>query len=147
MRNVSFWHFQVSGTFKIGNTKVEQRKFGEQSSWRQIYTQKIILFKISNTSSVASHNYFGGTILLTLSEQQYFVCDTAPQSAKWQDMLEIWGTMAPLVPWLRLCQTHVNFCISYGRDRFQAKWSSLTAWARSISPNRAISTATVRPRD
>jgi len=25
---------------------------------------------------------FGGTILLTLSEQQYFVCDTAPQSAK-----------------------------------------------------------------
>jgi len=40
--------------------------------------------------------------ILTLSEQQYFVCDTASQSTKLEDILEIWGTMVPLAPWLCL---------------------------------------------
>jgi len=45
----------------------------------------------------------GGNVL-TFSEQQYFVRGNASQSKKRQGMLEIWGTMAPLLStWLRLC--------------------------------------------
>jgi len=35
---------------------------------------------------------------LTLNEQQHFVWDTASQSTKQQDMLEIWGTWPPWAP-------------------------------------------------
>ena len=42
--------------------------------------------------------------LLSLSEQQYFVLDSASQSTKWQDMLEI-GRIASFLPRLRLCGT------------------------------------------
>jgi len=37
----------------------------------------------------------GGANTLTLSEHQYFVWETSPQSTKRQDILEIWGNMAP----------------------------------------------------
>jgi len=42
-------------------------------------------------SGVASPKFVWGANLLTFSEQHYFVWDTASQSTKWQDMLEIWG--------------------------------------------------------
>jgi len=45
---------------------------------------------------------FGGPNTLTLSEQQYFVWDTASQSTKPQDMLDIWGPWAPWPHWLRV---------------------------------------------
>jgi len=38
-------------------------------------------------------------MFLTLSDQQYFVWDTASQSTRRQKMLEIWGHG---FPWLRL---------------------------------------------
>jgi len=38
----------------------------------------------------------GGQIFLTLSEQRYVVWDTASQSTKRQEMLEIWGKLPRL---------------------------------------------------
>jgi len=55
-------------------------------------------------SGVASPRFFGGTNMLTSSEQQYFVWDTACQSTKRQDMQKKFGGYGPLAPlWLRLC--------------------------------------------
>ena len=97
MRNVSFWHFQISGTFKIGNTKVKQRKFGEQSSWRQIYTQKIILFKISNTSSVASPYYFWGNNSFDFKRATVFCLRHRPAKRKMTRYARNLG--GPWPPW------------------------------------------------
>jgi len=36
-------------------------------------------------------NNFGGKNLLTLSEQWYFVLNTATQSTNWQETLQFWG--------------------------------------------------------
>jgi len=59
-------------------------------------------------SDVARPRFFEGARIFTLSEQQYFVWDTASQSAKRHDMLAILGGMAPpgcayshCRPWLR----------------------------------------------
>jgi len=57
-------------------------------------------------SSVASPKYWEVPNVLTLSEQQHFVSDTASQSTKRQVMLEIWGEWTPCPaasPSLRLC--------------------------------------------
>jgi len=40
----------------------------------------------------------GGQNILTLSEQQRFVWDTASQSTKRQNMIKIWGTWSPWPP-------------------------------------------------
>jgi len=55
-------------------------------------------------SSAASPKFWQGSIILTLSKQQHFVWDTASQSTKRQDTLEILGPW-PSFPlsWLRLC--------------------------------------------
>jgi len=46
-------------------------------------------------SGVASPKYLGEPNLLTISEQQYFVWDTASQSTKLQCMLNICGDHTP----------------------------------------------------
>jgi len=48
----------------------------------------------------------GRANVLTLSEQQYFVFDTASQSTKWQEALEILGVISPC---LRLCACPKRF--------------------------------------
>ena len=57
-----------------------------------------VCMKVVTSSSVAKPNFLGRPNTLKLSEKQYFVPDTASQSTKWQDMLAIWGGMAPLAP-------------------------------------------------
>jgi len=51
----------------------------------------------------SAQNFLAGANLLTSSEQQYFVWDTASQSTKWQDMPKVWGAWPSWLPWLRLC--------------------------------------------
>jgi len=44
----------------------------------------------------SEQQFFLGEYLDFKRATQYFVWDTASQSTKWQDMLEIWGALAPL---------------------------------------------------
>jgi len=54
---------------------------------------------------VAISKFGEGLNILTLSEQQYFVWDTASRSTKPHNLLEFFfGGQATLAPWLRLCQ-------------------------------------------
>jgi len=61
-------------------------------------------------------NRWAGPNTSNLSEQQYFVCDTASQSTKQQDMLEICGACPPLTSsrlrlyflWLRMLSVSLN---------------------------------------
>jgi len=52
-------------------------------------------------NGVASFKFFGENTL-NLSEQQYFVCETTSQGTERNEILEIFGGMAPLAPCLRL---------------------------------------------
>jgi len=63
--------------------------------------------------------------MLTLSEQQYFVWDTASQSTKWQGMLEIFflGGMAPLAALMCALDAIISFCSVF--------WSSTSAQRRN----------------
>jgi len=54
--------------------------------------------ELNTSSGVASSKFWEGPNLLTLSEQQYLVWDTASQSTKRQSMLEIFRGMTPLAP-------------------------------------------------
>jgi len=60
------------------------------------HTQPIITSKHSQQCS--QPKFWMRLNSLTLSKQQYFVWDTASQSTKLQDMLEIWRGMAPVAP-------------------------------------------------
>jgi len=61
-----------------------------------------VCMKVVTSSSVTCPK-FGGANTLTLSKQQYFVVDTACQSTKSQNMLEMFGGHGNLGPsWLHL---------------------------------------------
>jgi len=66
---------------------------------------------------------FEGPKLWTLGDQQYFVCDTAPQSIKLLDMLNILFEHGPLVP-LGYAYVQCNYFISVERH-FRSKASDL----------------------
>jgi len=55
-------------------------------TWLDAREIHAICMRVVTSSSVASPNFLGANTS-TLSEQQYFVRDTAFQSTKWQDML------------------------------------------------------------
>jgi len=54
------------------------------------------------TSSVGTPKVFRGPNILNISEQQYFVWDTASQSTNDKIFYKFGGGMALLPPWLRL---------------------------------------------
>ena len=48
-----------------------------------------VCMEVVTSSNIAAQFFFGGANTLTLSEQQYFVGDTACQSKKWQDVVPL----------------------------------------------------------
>jgi len=61
-------------------------------------------------SSVSSPKILEGSNILTLRKQQYFVWDTASQSTKRQDLLELWGAMALFPPPGYACSSGACMC-------------------------------------
>jgi len=53
---------------------------------------------------------------LTLSEQRYFVWDTAPQSTERQDVLEIWETWPPAFGSKGFMELEIRLCFSGTHD-------------------------------
>ena len=63
----------------------------DSPSWKRAKLLHIVAASNDEDSSVASQKFLGVSNASTFSEQQYFVWDVASQTAKKQDMLEIWG--------------------------------------------------------
>jgi len=67
-------------------------------TWLGTRKMQVVCVKVVTSSSVANPKFLGTPNTLNLSEKQYFLPDIACQSKKWQDMLAVWGYMAPLTP-------------------------------------------------
>jgi len=91
LRTLGFWPRPVTFETETRHEtfKTETRKYGSRDLSRDSITA---IWQWRSQPKI-----FWGANLLILSEQQYLVWDTASQSTKWQEMLEIWGL------WLGLC--------------------------------------------
>ena len=132
-------------------------------TWTQIYASpnlhKAIKAEISSliASSVASPKFWEGPNILNLNEQHYFVLDTASQSSKRQDMLEleIWGTWPLGPPALRLCwfferlQRVYNFQLSFSNEfllrsahhcymRASREWNYISKYVDRVSNRKMV---------
>ena len=79
-------------------------------------------------ASKPAHKFVAGKSL-TLSEQQYFVFDTASQSTNWQETLEIWGERLAWPPCLRLCTYPKHYfrgksCVSFRKNHLFSFFST-----------------------
>jgi len=100
--NVTF----IFGTYPC--TKPEEIKWG---TWHIISPNlkvRGVQIEPVDSSNASACPKNGGAEIFWLSEQRLFVWDIAPQSTKWQGMLELRGGWLLCPPWLRLWASDQN---------------------------------------
>jgi len=109
-------------------------------TWLDAREMQAICMKVVKSSSVASPKFLGANTS-TLSEQQYFVRDTAFQRTKWQDMLKLfWGAWPPSP-----LSTHM-FTRKNEKERTALTWCSIIHWQKALNNARPPDTATAELR-
>ena len=119
----TLYSFQHAPLLKTANFKVDSQVSNALDHRKNQYSSRLyaarVLFRpyfiriCLRSSTGTSPQFFWGD-LLTLSEQQYYVWNTASRSTKQQEMQEILGvSMAPLYPpGVRLCSEALDVWVT-----------------------------------